>query len=132
MGIRGSVLDAIKVPLGAVLMLIVTLVLAGMTIAATISGDLTAAATRLTKRINSLVYPICHIFPLVSLRLMHKSVRAISVLHNGFSHYRIDRSHDKRCRTELSSRTRVSSRKRVIPYSSVLANISPRSPFFVG
>jgi hypothetical protein len=39
-----SIVDAIKTPLGAVLMLVVTIVLAGLTIAATISGELTAAA----------------------------------------------------------------------------------------
>ena len=39
-----SIIDAIKTPLGAVLMLVVTIVLAGLTIAATVSGELTAAA----------------------------------------------------------------------------------------
>jgi len=34
----------IKTPLGAVLMLVVTLVLAGLTVAAAVSGELTAAA----------------------------------------------------------------------------------------
>ena len=39
-----SVIDMIKTPIGAVLMLVVTLVLAGLTIAAAVSGELTAAA----------------------------------------------------------------------------------------
>jgi len=37
-------MKAIKTPLGAVLMIIVTLVLAGISVASTVSGDLTAAA----------------------------------------------------------------------------------------
>jgi len=44
MGAGSSIMGAIKTPLGAVLMLVITLVLAGLTIASTISGDLTAAA----------------------------------------------------------------------------------------
>lgn len=39
-----DIISMIKTPLGAVLMLVVTLVLAGLTIAAAISGELTAAA----------------------------------------------------------------------------------------
>lgn len=39
-----SIIDMIKTPLGAVLMLVVTLVLAGLTIASAVSGELTAAA----------------------------------------------------------------------------------------
>ncbi|MGQ9624806.1 MAG: hypothetical protein ACUVT9_05485 [Candidatus Bathycorpusculaceae bacterium] len=40
----GGIIDIIKTPLGAVLMLIITLILAGLTIATAISGSLTAAA----------------------------------------------------------------------------------------
>lgn len=40
----GGIMSAIKTPLGAVLMLIITLILAGLTIASSVSGDLTAAA----------------------------------------------------------------------------------------
>lgn len=36
-------MDAIKTPLGAVLMLVVTLILAGLSVASAISGQLTAA-----------------------------------------------------------------------------------------
>lgn len=39
-----DIISMIKTPLGAVLMLVVTLVLAGLTIASAISGELTAAA----------------------------------------------------------------------------------------
>lgn len=39
----GSIVNMIKTPLGAVLMLIVTLILASLTVASGISGDLTAA-----------------------------------------------------------------------------------------
>lgn len=39
-----DIINMIKTPLGAVLMLVVTLVLAGLTVAAAISGELTAAA----------------------------------------------------------------------------------------
>lgn len=39
-----GVVQTIRTPLGAVLMLIVTLILAGLTVAASISGELTAAA----------------------------------------------------------------------------------------
>lgn len=39
-----DIVGAIKTPLGAVLMLVVTIVLASLTIAATVSGQLTAAA----------------------------------------------------------------------------------------
>ena len=44
MGTGSSIIDMIKTPIGAVLMLVVTLVLAGLTIAAAVSGELTAAA----------------------------------------------------------------------------------------
>jgi len=44
MGAGGSILSAIKTPLGAVLMLVITLILAGLSIASSVSGDLTAAA----------------------------------------------------------------------------------------
>ena len=40
----GGILSVIKTPLGAVLMLVVTLILAGLTVASAVSGDLTAAA----------------------------------------------------------------------------------------
>jgi len=40
-----GILSVIRTPLGAVLMLVITLILAGLSIASTISGDLTAAAT---------------------------------------------------------------------------------------
>ena len=40
-----GIVALIKTPLGAVLMLVITLILAGLSIASTISGDLTAAAT---------------------------------------------------------------------------------------
>ena len=43
-GAAGGIVGLIKTPLGAVLMLVVTLILAGLTIASAISGDLTAAA----------------------------------------------------------------------------------------
>lgn len=39
-----SMLDNFRTPLGAVLMLVITLVLAGLTVASAISGELTAAA----------------------------------------------------------------------------------------
>jgi hypothetical protein len=39
-----DIISMIKTPLGAVLMLVVTLVLAGLTVAAAVSGELTAAA----------------------------------------------------------------------------------------
>jgi len=39
-----DIINMIKTPLGAVLMLVVTLVLAGLTVAAAVSGELTAAA----------------------------------------------------------------------------------------
>lgn len=39
-----SLISQIKTPIGAVLMLVIVLVLAGLTVAASISGDLTAAA----------------------------------------------------------------------------------------
>jgi hypothetical protein len=40
----GGIVGVIKTPLGAVLMLVVTLILAGLSVASSISGDLTAAA----------------------------------------------------------------------------------------
>jgi len=40
----GGLIGAIKTPLGAVLMLVITLIFAGLTIASAISGELTAAA----------------------------------------------------------------------------------------
>lgn len=40
----GTIVDIIKTPIGIVLLLVVTLVLAGLTIASAISGELTAAA----------------------------------------------------------------------------------------
>ncbi|MHA1829054.1 MAG: hypothetical protein ACTSX6_10465 [Candidatus Heimdallarchaeaceae archaeon] len=39
-----GILDAIRTPLAAVLILVITLVLAGLSVASTISGELTAAA----------------------------------------------------------------------------------------
>lgn len=39
-----DIIGMIRTPLGSVLMLVVTLVLAGLTVAAAISGELTAAA----------------------------------------------------------------------------------------
>ena len=44
MGTGAGIVNTIKTPLAAVLLLIVCLVLAGLTIAASVSGDLTAAA----------------------------------------------------------------------------------------
>jgi len=43
-GTTGSIVSIIKTPLGAVLILIITLILAGLSIASAISGSLTAAA----------------------------------------------------------------------------------------
>lgn len=43
-GAGGTVIDAIKTPLGAVMMVVITLILAGLTIASAVSGELTAAA----------------------------------------------------------------------------------------
>jgi len=43
-GTAGSIVSIIKTPLGAVLMLVITLILAGLSIASAISGSLTAAA----------------------------------------------------------------------------------------
>ena len=42
--VTGGIVGVIRTPLGAVLMLVVTLILAGLSIASAISGDLTAAA----------------------------------------------------------------------------------------
>jgi len=39
-----SIVEIIKTPLGAVIMLVVTLILAGLSVASGISGNLTAAA----------------------------------------------------------------------------------------
>ena len=46
MGKKGTsaIVDLIKTPLGAVLMLVVTLILATLSVASAISGDLTSAA----------------------------------------------------------------------------------------
>lgn len=43
MGKTSSIIDIIKTPLGAVLMLVVTLILAGLSVASAVSGELTAA-----------------------------------------------------------------------------------------
>lgn len=43
-GGTGSIVSMIRTPIGAALMLIVTLILAGLSIASAISGELTAAA----------------------------------------------------------------------------------------
>jgi hypothetical protein len=43
-GTAGGIVSIIKTPLGAVLMLVITLILAGLSIASAISGSLTAAA----------------------------------------------------------------------------------------
>lgn len=40
----GGLMDALRTPLGAVLMLVVTLIFATLTVASAISGELTAAA----------------------------------------------------------------------------------------
>lgn len=40
----GGIIDVMKTPLGVVLMLVITLILAGLTVATAISGQLTAAA----------------------------------------------------------------------------------------
>lgn len=42
--VAGSVMDVIKTPLGVIVLLLVCLVLAGLSIASAISGQLTAAA----------------------------------------------------------------------------------------
>ena len=39
-----GIISTFKTPLGAVLMLVITLILAGLTVASAISGELTAAA----------------------------------------------------------------------------------------
>lgn len=39
-----GIMNAIKTPLGAVLMLVIVMILAGLTIASAVSGELTAAA----------------------------------------------------------------------------------------
>ena len=44
MGKTSSIIDIIKTPLGAVLMLVVTLILASLSVASVVSGQLTAAA----------------------------------------------------------------------------------------
>ena len=38
----GSIISVLRTPLGAVLMLVVTLILAGLSVASTISGELTS------------------------------------------------------------------------------------------
>jgi hypothetical protein len=43
-GTSSSIISIIKTPLGAVLMLVITLILAGLSIASAVSGSLTAAA----------------------------------------------------------------------------------------
>jgi hypothetical protein len=43
-GAAGGIIGIIKTPLGAVLMIVVTLILAGLSIASAVSGQLTAAA----------------------------------------------------------------------------------------
>lgn len=45
MSARGAILSAIKTPLGAIMMLVILFVLAGLSIVSAISGELTAAAT---------------------------------------------------------------------------------------
>ena len=40
-----GVIDMVKTPLGAVMVLVITLIFAGLSIASAISGELTAAAT---------------------------------------------------------------------------------------
>ena len=43
-GTTGGIISVMKTPLGAVLMVVVTLILAGLTVASAVSGELTAAA----------------------------------------------------------------------------------------
>jgi hypothetical protein len=43
-GVASSVMDVIKTPLGVIVLLLVCLVLAGLSIASAISGELTSAA----------------------------------------------------------------------------------------
>jgi len=43
-GAASGIIDVIKTPLGAVLMVVIVLILAGLTIASAVSGELTAAA----------------------------------------------------------------------------------------
>jgi len=43
-GTTGGIIAVMKTPLGAVLMVVVTLILAGLTVASAVSGELTAAA----------------------------------------------------------------------------------------
>jgi hypothetical protein len=43
MGKTSSIIDIIKTPMAAVLMLVVTLILAGLSVASAVSGQLTAA-----------------------------------------------------------------------------------------
>jgi len=45
MSVKSGIIDMVKTPLGAVLILVITLILAGLSIASAISGELTAAAT---------------------------------------------------------------------------------------
>ena len=44
MSVKDSVVSMVKTPLGAVLILVITLILSGLSIASAISGELTAAA----------------------------------------------------------------------------------------
>jgi len=43
-GAASGIISIIKTPLGAVLMIVITLILAGLSIASSVSGQLTAAA----------------------------------------------------------------------------------------
>jgi hypothetical protein len=43
-GATGSIINIIKTPIGAVLMIVITLILAGLSVASAVSGSLTAAA----------------------------------------------------------------------------------------
>ena len=43
-GIAGGIVEMVKTPLGAVLILVITLILAGLSVASSVSGQLTAAA----------------------------------------------------------------------------------------
>lgn len=57
----GSLVNAIKTPLGVVLMLVICIVMAGLSIASAISGQLTAAAVRELIRFHKCSWPLgCH------------------------------------------------------------------------
>ena len=43
-GTAGGIVEMVKTPLGAVLILVITLILAGLSVASSVSGQLTAAA----------------------------------------------------------------------------------------